>query len=77
MNGHPNDVHLQKIWCDFFTLLLNAPHADHYRSLIVDAKGLVPVAEAQRIHNDNEQVGLVARDATTAINSTLSRTYLF
>lgn len=82
MNNHADNAKIQIIACDFLSSLAkkkkkkqgNNNDGDeeededyYYRNLIVDAKGLGPIVEARRIHKDNAQVKLAARNALKVI----------
>lgn len=67
MGNHSDHVELQKEGCMFLTIV--ARSNDDYRNMILDAKGLVPIVEALRIHKHNKQIAAEAWKALNAITS--------
>jgi hypothetical protein len=73
MNNHPAHAVLQFYACCFLCRLSIANK--DYRNRIIDAKGLVPIVEAQRIHKADATVVQAARRAYDAIISIANTQY--
>jgi hypothetical protein len=67
MNNRPDAATLQRYGCKFLCRLSKA-NKQNYRVAILDAKGLIPVGEALRIHQNNKHVKQTAQDALAAIS---------
>jgi hypothetical protein len=67
MNNHPDHSEIQMYGCDFLSHLSFGHWS--YRNTIIEARGLVSVVEAMRIHSGNAQVKHAAQRALLSISA--------